>query len=235
MIPELLPLEGPEEDLLEILSQAPFGIFSADLQGHCRYLNPEFLRITGLSASEAHGLSWDQASHLDDQVFLSLDVGGAQEFVIPDVARRIHRRDGTSVPVEIHEKKTSSGWILFLEDITLRQKMEEQLRINFAAMESATSMIMITDQKGIITWVNPAFTRGTGYGFAECLGKTPGFMSGGPDSSIREAILEIIVTGAPWTGEVVNRRKDGTEYLERETITPVMDPSGAISHFLAVK
>ncbi len=121
-------------------------------------------------------------------------------------------------------------------DITVRRRMEEQLRLSFVAMESAASGIMITDRAGVITWVNPAFTRLTGWGIADIEGRTPGVLASGthPPEVYRE-LWTTIGAGLVWRGELVNRRRDGSLYTEEQTIAPVRDVDGEITHFVAVK
>jgi PAS domain S-box-containing protein len=96
---------------------------------------------------------------------------------------------------------------------------------------------MITDRDGIIVWVNPAFSRMTGYTLAEVLGQNPRFLqSGRQERSFYENLWQTIVSGRTWHGELINRRKNGTLYTEEMTITPVRTQgNGAVTHFIAVK
>ncbi|HLJ59271.1 MAG TPA: HD domain-containing phosphohydrolase [bacterium] len=105
-----------------------------------------------------------------------------------------------------------------------------------AALEAAANGIVITDQAGAIEWVNPAFTRMTGYAFEEVRGQNPRVLkSGRQDRAFYERLWKTIRAGQVWHDEIVNRRKDGTLYTEEETITPVADATGRITHFIAIK
>lgn len=117
-----------------------------------------------------------------------------------------------------------------------RIRAEQQLRLQAAALEATANAIVITDCQGNITWVNPAFTRATGYTAEEVIGKTPRLIkSGQHDQSFYEDLWEAILAGRIWRGEVTNRHKDGSLYTDEQTITPVLDEKGQISHFVAVK
>ncbi|MEN6401084.1 MAG: PAS domain S-box protein, partial [Armatimonadia bacterium] len=95
--------------------------------------------------------------------------------------------------------------------------------------------IVITNRGGEILWVNPSFTRVTGYSSEDVMGQTPRLLkSGAQDSAFYTSLWETILKGEVWRGEFVNRRKDGTLYNEQKTITPVRDESGEIAHFIAV-
>ena len=114
--------------------------------------------------------------------------------------------------------------------------MEAALRLQVAALNSAANSIVITDRNGAIEWVNAAFTKLTGYTAAEALGQNPRVLkSGKHDDQFYGHMWRTAVSGSVWRGEVINRRKDGSLYVEEMTITPVRSTDGEISHFVAVK
>ena len=152
-----------------------------------------------------------------------------------------HKHGGTVwVEVNVSPLRDERGRIVGLigvsRDITQRRRVAQQLTLQGAALEAAANAIVITDRAGRIEWVNPAFTRLTGYSADEARGQTPRLLkSGRHDAAFYESLWRTIVGGDVWHGEVVNRRRDGSLYTERETITPVRDASGAITHFIAIK
>ena len=111
------------------------------------------------------------------------------------------------------------------------------LRLQSAALAAASNSIVITDREGAIVWVNPAFTALTGYSFSEAIGRNPRDLvkSGQHERAVFKNLWETILAGGVWHGELVNRRKDGSLYSEDQTITPVRDSTGAVTHFIAVK
>ncbi|MBF0342056.1 MAG: response regulator [Magnetococcales bacterium] len=113
---------------------------------------------------------------------------------------------------------------------------QHNLLLHETAMRSAANTIVITDAAGIIQWVNPAFTRATGYTFEEAIGNNPRILkSGHQDHAFYQNLWETILQGAVWRGVFINRRKDGTLVHEESTITPVLDQDGAIVNFIAIK
>ncbi len=105
-----------------------------------------------------------------------------------------------------------------------------------AALESAANGIVITDHHGRIIWVNPAFTRLTGYSAPEAIGQNPRVLrSGEHDKGFYQKLWNTVLSGKVWHGEIVNRRKDGALYPEEMTITPVRDGKGEVAHFIAIK
>jgi PAS domain S-box-containing protein len=116
-----------------------------------------------------------------------------------------------------------------------KRQMEERLRLQSVALESAPTGVVITDREGRMTWVNHQFTHITGYTADEVLGQTPRLLkSGKHDQSFYQHLWETILSGQVWRGEFINRRKDGSLYIEEEIIAPVRDARGTISHFIGV-
>ena len=95
---------------------------------------------------------------------------------------------------------------------------------------------MITDTQGTIQYVNPAFTRMTGYRADEVIGQNPRFLKTTKQPpTFYQNLWHTILAGQVWHGELINRRKDGACYIEEMRITPVRDASGVITHFMAIK
>jgi PAS domain S-box-containing protein len=115
-------------------------------------------------------------------------------------------------------------------------RANEQLKIQSAAMKSAANGIIITDIHGVVKWVNPAFTRLTGYSFSEIVGNTLNLLNSGVQSKeFFKNMWSKISAGEIWHDEVVNKRKDGSLYTEEMTITPIKDSQKRIFQFVAIK
>jgi PAS domain S-box-containing protein len=122
-----------------------------------------------------------------------------------------------------------------------RRRTEQRLSLQSAVMESAANAFAITDPEGTIEWVNPAFTRLTGYSLREAVGRSTRILNSGKQpKAFYEELWRTITVGKVWRGEMINRRKDGSLYTERMTITPTLESAGSggtatITHFVAVK
>jgi diguanylate cyclase (GGDEF)-like protein/PAS domain S-box-containing protein len=112
----------------------------------------------------------------------------------------------------------------------------ERIELQTAALEATANAVVITGRDGKVEWVNRAFTDLTGFGLEDVRGETPRMLKSGIQSDFYyEKMWETILGGHVWRGELYNRRKDGTVYVEEQTITPVTGTDGAIRHFVAVK
>ena len=104
------------------------------------------------------------------------------------------------------------------------------------AVEQAADGVVITDLKGIIQYVNPAFTRMTGYTSEEAIGQHTRILKSGLMPQERYAELwSAVVSGRVWSGALINRRKDATLYDEEMRISPVHDANGDVVSFIAFK
>ncbi|MFN3372877.1 MAG: PAS domain S-box protein, partial [Chloroflexus sp.] len=149
------------------------------------------------------------------------------------------RRDGSVFPVEVSSVGADIGnervLLSVIRDISERSKAQAELDLLRTALNASAQAIVITDTNGFIEWANPAFTTMTGYSVAEMLGQhTRLLRSGQQDRAFYAAMWAQILSGQPWRGELINRRKDGSLYHEEMTITPVKR-DGVIEHFIAVK
>jgi len=117
-----------------------------------------------------------------------------------------------------------------------RRESEKALLIRSTTIEAAAASIFITDRHGIIEYVNPAFSRVTGYSAAEALGRTPSLLKSGlQPAAFYQTLWQTILAGKVWQGEVTNRRKNGEIYVDESIITPVVDEAGQIIRFVAIK
>ena len=112
----------------------------------------------------------------------------------------------------------------------------EALQLQTAAVTAAANGIVITSLDGTVQWVNPAFTRMTGYTPQEVVGQKPTVLkSGRHEEAFYRELWQTILAGDVWHGEIVNRRKDGRLYTEQMTVTPVETAGAGVTHFVAIK
>jgi PAS domain S-box-containing protein len=113
---------------------------------------------------------------------------------------------------------------------------QSNLALLATAIEQAGDAIVITDTAASILYVNPAFTRMTGYTAGEAIGQNTNILKSGRQSAdYYRDLWTTVVAGRTRHGELVNRRKDGTLYTEEMTITPVRNLDDAVTNFIAIK
>jgi PAS domain S-box-containing protein len=94
---------------------------------------------------------------------------------------------------------------------------------------------LLTDRQGAVEYVNPAFERSTGFTRAEMVGHTPRVLRSGVHNAKFYAVLwRTILSGHAFRATITNRRRDGHLFDTDQTITPIRDRGGAITHFMSV-
>ncbi len=121
-------------------------------------------------------------------------------------------------------------------DITERILVQEKLLKLSKAVENSPASVVITDLNGTIEYVNPKFTKVTGYTAQEAIGQNPRILKSGTFSQkVYEKLWQTILAGEVWQGEFHNKKKSGESYFEAATISPIRDDKGNIAYFVAVK
>ncbi len=239
-------LEESRQRFSAIFHGANDAIFLIDAQAHIIDCNQRALEIFGGTAVDIIG-RWVVdffPSHQPD----GSESRPRARAVIQDVAAHpvgplewtLLRCDGTpfvsEVTVSALKIPHEDGYIIVVRDVTERKRLHERLHLLNAALHATADGWVITDAQGVIEWVNPGFTRMTGYESEEVVGRNPRMLrSGRHDGRFYARMWETILRGEVWRGELQNRRKDGTLYDERMTVAPVRDASGRISHFVSTK
>ena len=116
----------------------------------------------------------------------------------------------------------------------------DQLRLQDAALQSAPDAVAISDDRGRIQWINPAFTRLTGYGLAEATGHTHHILDSAKHDetffqTFYEQLLKTVSAGETYRTEIVNRRKDGSLFTAELVIAAVRNAHGAITHYVTIQ
>jgi diguanylate cyclase (GGDEF)-like protein/PAS domain S-box-containing protein len=129
----------------------------------------------------------------------------------------------------------NDGSIWVYADISERKEAEEKLRLAAKVMEHITDGVIVTDANGIIVAVNPAFSQVTSYSELDAIGQNQSILRAESEDVMlyRKLWSELLATGF-WRGEIWNRRKDGTLYLEWLTISAVRDENGICTHYVGV-
>jgi len=156
---------------------------------------------------------------------------------------RHQRLDGSEFPADVRMTAMEMAGKVVLQaivrDISARKHNEAQLRKLSSCVEQAGEAIIITDRDGNIEYVNPSFTRLTGYAMHEAIGNNPRMLnSGKQDTAFYDAMWDTIMVGQTWQGKVIDKRKDGSFYPAYLTISPIHDQSGSpdtFTHFVGIQ
>jgi PAS domain S-box-containing protein len=153
------------------------------------------------------------------------------------VGSRFEHRLGLDRWLTVDVRETGDGGtVMLVADATEAKSDTETLRQLSRAIEQSPCVIIITDTNGIIEYVNPRFTEVSGYSAAEVHGRTPAILKSGATSpETYDSLWHALRAGREWRGEIMNRRGDGSYYWCRETLSPIRDGSGTVTHFLAIE
>ncbi len=237
-----LEIQSQEERFSKAFRSSPYAITLTRLSdGHILEVNDGFVNFSGYQVAEVMGKTtldlhlWakeEDRACVADELLKSNRVQG-MEF---QFLKKSGENTTGLYSAEIITINDQPCILSSISDITERKRAEEALRLQSAALEAAANGIVITDQAGTVLWTNPAFTALTGYTTEEAIGQNPRILKSGLHApAFYQTLWQTILSGLVWHDEVMNRRKDGSLYVEEMTITPVRSTGGEITHFVAIK
>lgn len=207
------------------------------------YVAPYVTRLLGYHPEEWTNLQfWIDRIHADDRSWASqycercTRKGESHSFEYRFVKKDggvVWLRDVCSVEMEGGRPVRLRGFII---DITERKQAELQLQQLSLAVEQSPAAVVITNLEAAIEYVNPRFTQITGYSLEEVRGQNPRILQSGellPE--LYRTLWQTLIAGEAWYGEFQNRRKDGSHFWERASISPLRNAQGQVTHYVAVK
>lgn len=192
--------------------------------------------IRNLNIRDITPIKWHKIENniLEEQVF---ERGFSEIF-----EKEFITKSGKVVPIDIRvyldkdPEGNPIGIWAFLHEIESRKLKEQEMQKLKRAVSNSPVSIVITDSRGNIEYVNPYFTKTTGYLPKEVIGKNPRILkSGKQPKEFYKSMWEQITTGETWKSEFHNVKKDGEYYWESASISPIFDDNGDIVSFVAVK
>ena len=215
-----------------ILDSAMDAIINIDETGLVQEFNASAERIFGYTAAEAIGQNiagliipeqYRQRHHDGMARYLS---SGEEHVLGVQLEMRALRKGGEEFPVELNIVEVMGGkqrfFTAFLRDISSRKEAEEQSSRLATVVEQSFNAIIITDTDGIIRYVNPAFEKLSGYSTAAVIGQSPNIVKSGKHSKqYYQEMWQSIRAGKTWSGQFVNRARDGHLYHVEQTIFPL--------------
>jgi PAS domain S-box-containing protein len=233
-------IEEREEFTNSVLQNLPVLLCIFDADGKFVRWNRQLENKLGYSKTELSKLTILETISEEDQKRVKKTMAATFTENAAETEALLLHSDGTKTPYYLTGVRiTFQGQPCVLGiavDISAQRRARDQLHLQAAALRAAANGIVITDHKGAIEWVNPAFTTMTGFTMKEAIGNNPRlFKSGRHGKDFYAGLWSTISSGKVWRGEITNCRKDGTSYTEEMTITPVVSDDGTIAHYIAVK
>jgi len=242
-------LRESENKFRLLAENASDNIWTMDLDGRLTFVSQSIYKIRGFTSAEAMAQSMEEVIAPDslatvfaklEEINTSVRLGLPVENIRAEL--ELLCKDGSTVwtEVNINGMYDSDGAFIQLvgvtRDISERKRTETELRKLSRVVEQSPVSIMITDVYGTLEFVNPMFSRLTGYSAEEAIGQNPRMLkSGNTPAETHRNLWLTISAGNTWEGEFHNKGKDGTLFWEHAVISPLRDTAGVVTHYLAVK
>jgi sigma-B regulation protein RsbU (phosphoserine phosphatase) len=241
-------LEQSEKSYRSMVETAYEGIWKVDSNFITSFVNGRMAKLLGYTVEEMLGKPLFDFLFESDIEQKRSDLQRRRRGVSEQLEDRFRKKDGSVLwarvatsPI-IGEDGRFEGALAMISDMTEQKRTEaeerrsqETISLLSRAVEQTADSVVITDVRGTIEYVNPAFEATTGYGRAEALGKTPAILKSGlHDKEFYRRLWDQILRDEAFRGTLVNRKKSGELYWAEQTITPIKDSAGAITHFVSV-
>jgi PAS domain S-box-containing protein len=215
------------------------GYWLVDTEQRILEVNDSYCQMSGYSYDELLKMKISDLESNEDSKDISDRIKRILSTGFDRFITRHKRKDGTYFFVEISVTYLSTDenyFVVFINDITDRMKVLEDLTKFSKAVEQSPVSIVITNNKGIIEYVNPKFCELTSYSKEEAIGQNPRILKSGqtPPEYFRN-LWQTILSGNKWYGELLNKKKNGDLYWEAVSISPIFNNQNQITHFIGVK
>ncbi|MEW6744105.1 MAG: PAS domain S-box protein [Planctomycetota bacterium] len=223
------------EDRLRLVTQGvKHGILTFDHEGTILMANARVGEILGRSTQDLLGSSIrDVVPHASGRSLAIEELMGQHEFSVAEPGGRCKL-----VRCEVSALRTGRALLATasFDDITETLERAKSLALYGELIRRSNDAVVVTDAQGTILEVNSSFTRLTGYSVEELIGQNPRLLkSGRQDSEFYTALWRQLTTTGHWSGEIWNRRKDGSLYLARLSISSVSDATGSAYAYLGIQ
>ena len=224
--------------------QDEYLIYSYDAEGIYTYISPSVASILGYVQEEflTHYSIHMSSSDINEQAktaitdTLSGQPPSSYEMEVNAKSGEVHIFRVHENPIYDESGQTVVAVEGIAHDITASKKARQALEKLSLAIKHSPNAVVITDREGNIEYVNPKFTTITGYSAKEAIGKWPDITSSeDTDPEIYKELWQTLLSGLEWRGELHNRKKNGDLYWAQEVITPMLDESDNVTHFVVTQ
>jgi len=228
-------LSASEKQYRNLVDNALVGIYKTDLEGNILYVNEALIKMMEFESYEdmkSVGVLARYSNLNDRDTFVETlkETGKINHFEVDLLTKSGAVKN--VILTGVLERDSISGMIL---DITEgKQAVEERIRLA-TVVEQAAESVIISDRRGTIHYVNPAFERLSGYSSEDIVGKNFRILkSDRHDEVFYREMWKTITSGTAWAGRISNRMKDGSLRQFETTISPIRDKNGVIVNFVSV-
>lgn len=241
-VTETRELQGSLQKFSSAISQASSIIAIVELEGTIEYINPAFEATTGISRDGAIGQGIFHLCMPPDADKLYAPLIAAMARSEPWQGELPSEKSDGSVywesvrisPIS-NDKGVASHYLFIKEDITDKRAIENDLKLASRVLDTTDAGVLITNAQSQIISINPAFTRITGYSEADVIGKSPKMLSSGThDKHFYQTMWQHLITDGNWTGELIDRKKNGQTLVESIAISALHDANGQPTHYVGV-
>jgi two-component system, cell cycle sensor histidine kinase and response regulator CckA len=241
-------LQRQKTELRVLFDLMPAMIFFKDTENGILRVNKRFAETVGKSVEEIEGKPYLEIESEEAARFFADDLEVIQSGLPKlGIVETIRDREGKEIWMQTDKVPVCDkdgqviGIVVMCQDITERKRAEQTLLLLNSAVLQSKESILITDAElelpgPRVIFVNPAFTKMTGYTAEETIGKTPRILQGPhTDKTVLSRLRQNLERGEVFEGEAINYRKDGTEFDLEWQVAPIRNASGTITHFLAMQ
>jgi PAS domain S-box-containing protein len=228
------------------LGASKLGLWDWNLKDQTVFFSKEWKRMLGYEEDEIPNAleEWDKRVHPNDKEKAINDILANQnkETEYYENVHRLKHKDGSWVWIldkgkTIFDEEGNAVRMMGVHvDITKSEELRMELHKLKKIIEHSPLSIVITNETGKIEYVNPWFSKVTGYSSEEALQQNPRILKSELTSALEyEELWKTLMNKKLWKGRFKNRRKDGTEFWESAIITPIINEKDQITNFLAIK
>jgi len=236
LVEALVQSENKMRLRLDLLSEVVFEIRPS---GEIEFLNRAWVAVGGQKVESLRGKPFivlfveEDRPKVEALIAEPADIPGGRIMTC-----RIARPDGRECWVELSAVAVpGTGWVGTMRDVTRSKQALEQLELLSLVADKTDNLVIITDARGLVRWVNRSFAEFTGYTLDEVYGRKPGAMLQGPGTDPEEVrrLGEYIRARKSVTSEILNYTKSGKPYWITIHMTPIFDAHGALESYIAVQ
>lgn len=237
-------LRESEAKFRAIIESSPVAMAVNDEHLNITFLNRKFIETFGYTQADIPTLAewWPRAypdpayrQRVEQEWQAAVKKAQQEQTELEPLEYKVTGKDGVVRDIRFSMAAMGAASLVICYDLTEHNQAEAKLRKLSLAVEQSPNCIVIADLDANIEYVNDTFLKLTGYSRDEVIGNNLRILqSDKTQKSVYEDIWAHLTHDETWRGELINQRKDGSEYIESLQICPVRQADGRLTHYLAI-